>query len=185
MPEPVRLRPLAESDVDDIMTWVNDPEIVGNLAAFSGTPLTREQELAWVRQVRASTSDVVFSIVGDDGRYLGQCGVHQIHARSRVGRLACIIARRGDHGRGHGSAAIRALLDHGFGAMRLHKLWLMVFAHNARSRGIYERIGFVTEGVLREEYFHEDGWHDMVRMSLLAREWATIRDTPRTPDRRP
>ena len=38
----VTLRPLAESDVDSIMTWVNRPEIVGNLAAFSGVAMTRE-----------------------------------------------------------------------------------------------------------------------------------------------
>lgn len=176
MSELVRLRPLDESDVDHIMTWVNDPEIVGNLAAFSGEAFTREQELAWVRQVRASSSDAVFSIRdAADGRYLGQCGIHQIHARSKVGRLACIVAQRGDHGRGFGSAAIRALCDHAFGERGLHKLWLMVFRRNERGRGIYARIGFGEEGVLREEYFHEGGWHDMVRMSLLDREWQALR----------
>ncbi len=177
MTSPVRLRPLEESDVDHIMTWINDPEIVGNLAAFSGSAFTRDQELAWVRQVRTSRSDVVFSIVdAADDRYLGQCGIHQIHDRSKVGRLACILASRGDMGRGLGSAAIRALCDHGFDVLGLHKLWLMVFSHNARGRGIYGRVGFVEEGVLREEYFHEGRWHDMVRMSLLAREWQAIRE---------
>lgn len=172
----VRLRPLEESDVDHIMTWVNDPEIVGNLAAFSGEPFTREQELAYVRRIRASATEAVFSILAvDDGRYLGQCGIHQVHDRSRVGRLACIVASRGDHGRGFGSAAIRALCDLAFDERGLHKLWLMVFAHNARGRGIYERVGFRQEGLLREEYFHEGAWHDMVRMSLLAREWQAIR----------
>lgn len=176
MSDLVRLRPLEESDVDDILTWVNDPEIVGNLAAFAGEPFSRDQELAWIRQVRASPSDVVFTILGADGRYLGQCGIHQIHARSKVGRLACIIARRQDMGRGRGSAAIRAICDHAFDALGLHKLWLMVFAHNARGRGIYGRIGFREEGVLREEYFHDGRWHDMVRMSVLAREWQELRD---------
>jgi RimJ/RimL family protein N-acetyltransferase len=156
---------------------VNDPEIVGNLAAFSGDPFTRDQELAWIRRVRSSASDVVFTITAaDDGRYLGQCGIHQIHERSRVGRLACIIAQKQEMGRGHGTAAIRAVLDHAFDVMQLHKTWLMVFAHNARSRGIYSRIGFREEGVLREEYFHEGGWHDMVRMSMLDREWQAIRE---------
>jgi RimJ/RimL family protein N-acetyltransferase len=154
------------------MTWVNDPAITGNLAAFSGEPFTRDQELAYVRRVRAATTEVVFSILAaDDGRYLGQCGIHQIHERSRVGRLACIVARRGDMGQGLGSAAIRALLDHAFGTMGLHKLWLMVFRHNERGRGIYGRIGFQEEGILRDEYFHEGAWHDMVRMSMLDREW--------------
>jgi RimJ/RimL family protein N-acetyltransferase len=168
----VHLRPLAESDVDHILAWVNDSEIVGHIAAFSGHAFTREQELAYIRQIQASTADRVWSIEeAATGRYLGQCGVHQIHARSKVGRLACIIAGRGDHGRGFGSAAIRATLDHAFGGLGLHKVWLMIFRANERGRRTYGRIGFVEEGVLREEYFHDGGWHDMLRMSLLAREW--------------
>lgn len=168
----VRLRPLAESDVDHILGWVNDPSIVGNIAAFSGHAFTRDQELEYIRRTCASTTDKVWSIEeAATGRYLGQTGLHQIHDRSKVARLACIIAERADMGHGFGSAAIRAVLDHAFGPLGLHKVWLMVFATNARGRRIYGRVGFVEEGVLREEYFHDGGWHDMVRMSLLAREW--------------
>lgn len=171
----VRLRPLCEEDVDHILTWVNDPDIVGNIAAFSGHAFTREQELAYVRRTLASTSDVVFSIEEvDGGRYLGQCGIHQIHERSKVGRLACIVAARGDMGKGFGTGAIRLLIDHAFGPLGLHKLWLMVFRHNERGRRIYGKLGFIEEGILREEYFHKDGWYDMVRMSMLAREWPVL-----------
>lgn len=168
----VHLRPLAETDVDDVLTWVNDPAIVGNIAAFSGHAFTRDQELAYIRRTLASNADRVWSIEETgSGRYLGQCGVHQIHDRSKVGRLACIIAARGDMGRGFGTAAIRATLDRAFGELGLHKVWLMIFRTNERSRRTYARIGFVEEGTLREEYFHDGGWHDMLRMSLLAREW--------------
>jgi RimJ/RimL family protein N-acetyltransferase len=168
----VRLRPLSLEDVDRMMTWVNDPAIVGNFATFSGKPITRDEEVAYVQKMLASKEDRVWAFErASDGAYLGNVGLHQIHWRSRVGRLACIVAARAEMGRGYGSAAIRAALDRGFGELGLHKVWLMVFRTNTRSRGIYSRIGFIEEGVLREEYFHEDGWHDMVRMSLLAHEW--------------
>lgn len=169
----VRLRPLCEADVDHVLTWVNDPDIVGNIAAFSGHAFSRDDELAYIRRTLASTQDVVFSIEeAATGRYLGQTGIHQIHDRSKVGRLACIVAARGDMGRGFGSGAIRLVLDHAFGPLGLHKVWLMVFRHNERGRRIYGKLGFVEEGVLREEYFHQGAWHDMVRMSMLAAEWA-------------
>lgn len=174
----VRLRPLSEEDVDDILTWVNDPAIVGNIAAFSGEPFTREQELAYVKEQMASKTDRVFSVFETgSGAYVGQVGIHQIHWRSRVGRLGVIIARRAHMGRGLGSAAIAHALDQAFSAEDLHKMWLMVFSTNTRSLRTYERLGFREEGVLREEYFHDGGWHDMVRLSLLAREWP-IREGP-------
>lgn len=166
------LRPVSEADVDHILGWVNDREIVGNIASFSGEAFTREAELAYVRAMKVSAHDRVFSIFRThDDAYLGQCGIHQIHPRSRVGRLSCIIAARDLMGHGYGTAAVRAVLGHAFDVEKLHKVWLMIFRHNTRSHRIYGRIGFVDEGVLREEYFHDGAWHDMVRMSLLAREW--------------
>lgn len=178
----VHLRPLREDDVDDILQWVNDPAIVGNIAAFSGEPFTREQELAYVRGILSSSSDVAYSVFDDDDIYVGQVGVHQIHGRSRVGRLGCIVSSKDRMGQGIGSAAIAQMLDVAFAddgqdlgdgrvGLGLHKVWLMIFSHNDRSHRTYKRLGFIEEGVLREEYFHDDGWHDMIRMSLLAREW--------------
>jgi len=180
----VRLRPLERADVDAIMGWVNDPAIVGNLATFAGKPLTRDDELAYIDKMMASADDRVFSIFdGADHQengpsYLGQCGLHQIFRRSGVGRLSIIVSARARMGAGVGSAAIARLLDLAFadpsgpdGGEGLHKVWLMCFAENTRARRTYERIGFVQEGVLREEYRHEERWHDMVRYSVLAREW--------------
>ena len=168
----VSLRPVEELDVDNILAWVNDKSVVGNLAAFAGKPMTREDELSWVRKVRTSTEERVFTVMdAREGRYLGQVGLHQIFWRSRVARAAAIIATRADHGMGYGSAAIAALLDKAFHELELHKVWLMVFATNERSLRTWRRLGFVDEGVLRDEYFHEGAWHDMVRLSMLRHEW--------------
>src|SRR5687767_4232936 len=98
--ELVKLRPVDEIDVDNILTWVNDKDVVGNLAAFAGKPLTRDEELTWVRKVRTSNDERVFTVLSPDDRYLGQVGLHQIFWRSKVGRAACIISARGDHGKG-------------------------------------------------------------------------------------
>jgi RimJ/RimL family protein N-acetyltransferase len=177
----VQLVPLAADHVDHVLAWVNDREIVGNLATFSGKPFSRDDELAYIARMQASKEDRVFSIfsppsAAQGARYLGQCGIHQIFRRSGVGRASLIVADRADMGRGIGSAALARLLDIAFapvgeGGEALHKVWLMCFATNERARRTYARVGFVEEGVLREEYFHDGGWHDMVRMSVLAREW--------------
>jgi RimJ/RimL family protein N-acetyltransferase len=167
----VRLRPLSALDIDHVMGWVNDPDIVGNFASFAGKPYTRDEELAYLTKLVDSPNERVFSVETDAGDYIGQVGVHQIHWPSKVGRLACIIGAKTNMGKGYGTAAIGALLDKAFGELGLHKIWLMIFATNARSHGIYQRIGFVDEGLLREEYFHKGDWRDMIRMGLLAREW--------------
>jgi RimJ/RimL family protein N-acetyltransferase len=177
----IELVPLSADHVDHVLGWVNDRDVVGNLATFSGKPFSRDDELAYIARMEASKEDRVFSIFTPSSsttapRYLGQCGLHQIYRRSGLGRVSIVVADRSEMGRGVGSAALARLLDVAFapvadGGEALHKVWLMCFRTNERARRTYGRLGFVEEGVLREEYFHEGRWHDMVRMAVLASEW--------------
>ena len=51
-----------------------------------------------------------------------------------------------------------------------HRISLEVYAFNPRARHVYEKAGFVTEGVLREALRYEDEWIDAAVMSILDRE---------------
>lgn len=48
---------------------------------------------------------------------------------------------------------------------------LEVYDHNPRARRLYERIGFVHEGTLRDALRLDDRWVDAHLMSLLRPEW--------------
>ena len=66
------LRPISLDDVDAIMTWVNDPEVVRNFATMG--QITREQEVAFLQKTMASQEDRLYAIVSADGRYIGNFG---------------------------------------------------------------------------------------------------------------
>ncbi|MDB4967388.1 MAG: acetyltransferase, family [Myxococcales bacterium] len=53
-------------------------------------------------------------------------------------------------GRGYGTAAVRQLLDVGFGKLGLEKIEAAVFVGNVASRRIFEKNGFVLEGTIRK-----------------------------------
>ncbi len=42
---------------------------------------------------------------------------------------------------------LRALLGFGFGMVRLERIWLDVYDMNPGARRVYERVGFVHEGI--------------------------------------
>jgi len=168
----VRLRPIRRDDVDAIMEWINDETVTRNFAGMSRR-ITREQELAFLDGVIASDTDRLYAIEDLDGRYLGNAGVHKIYWPARNGRLGLVIGRREAHGRGLGQEALRLLLLAAFDELELHKVWIVHFATNERMAHLCAKHGFVREGVLRDEYFHRDAWHDMVRQSLLSHEFAS------------
>ncbi len=177
----VRLRPIRLDDVDAIMEWINDEEVTRNFAGLSQR-ITREQELAFLERVMGSDTDRLYAVEDGEGRYLGNAGVHKIYWPARNGRLGLVIGRRDAQGKGLGQEALRLLVALAFRELALHKVWIVHFRSNARMAHLCAKLGFVTEGVLRDEYYHRDAWHDMVRCSLLSDEfgraaWAPREDT--------
>lgn len=189
----VRLEPLALEHLDGIMTWVNDPEVTFYFAR-AGEPITREAEARYVSGLMGSATDRIYSIfvdaplppprvpLADDAPrppqtvpgYVGQIGLSQIYWPARNGRLGIMLPRYA-WGRGVAQAAGRALLEVAFGELELNKVWLIVRSSNAKSLHLWTKVGFSCEGVLREEYFSQGRYHDMMRLSILAREHRAAR----------
>jgi len=166
----VTLKPLEVKDIDNVMDWVNDPEIIGNFANFSHT-IPREEEKKFIEKITKSESDKVFSVFDEEKQYLGQVGLHQIHWPSRAGRLAIIIGNKKQRGKGYAQAALKELLKLAFEEYNLHKAWIITFQTNKRMRHIMKKLGFQKEGTLREEYYNKGKYHDVVRMSILDKEY--------------
>lgn len=104
-----------------------------------------------------------------DGRYVGGIGIRPdpLHGDAEIGYWI----GSAHEGRGLISRACRALVDHAFGALGLHRVTIRVAPHNTRSRAIPERLGFTQEGVMREAGRSGLGAHDLVVYGLLDREW--------------
>lgn len=167
------LRLLDISDLDNVMQWVNDPELMKNFADFA-TRKSREEEKRFLEKIIASENDKAFSIESETGEYIGSAGIYQIHWPSRHGRLAIILGNKSYHGQGYAQNTINKVLKLAFEQYNLHKVWLLVFEDNKKVRHIYEKCGFKVEGFLRDEYFHKGSYHTMVRMSILEKEYYEI-----------
>ena len=75
-------------------------------------------------------------------------------------------------GSGFGAPFLSAVVDWTFRETGVHRLWLDVVATNARARHVYERAGFVFEGVQRQSYVTTAGERtDLAIMSMLRPEW--------------
>jgi ribosomal-protein-serine acetyltransferase len=76
-------------------------------------------------------------------------------------------------GAGLMTGAVKAVVDHAFNEMKLHRLEIRAAAGNIRSRAIPERLGFEQEGVLREAERVGDEYQDLVVYGLLDQRVAT------------
>jgi RimJ/RimL family protein N-acetyltransferase len=70
------------------------------------------------------------------------------------------------------------VVGYGFEELGLHRISLEVYSFNPRARHVYDKVGFVAEGVLRDALRWGDGWVDATLMSILAPDWHRHRGHP-------
>jgi RimJ/RimL family protein N-acetyltransferase len=151
-------------DLNHIMTWVNDPDVVANIANIE--EVTLDQERVWLANKLQSPNDRLYSVFDGD-TYVGQGGVHQIYWPARNGRISVILKKEFQN-RGYGQMVIRGLLRLAFDHLKLHKVFCVVWEDNPKTVHLYrDKMGMKEEGRLIDEYFLDGRHHNMIRLYML------------------
>lgn len=160
--EKVILRALEKEDLERCYRWINDPQIVHTLK--SRYPMAVEKEAEWLEEAVSSDGRQRHFAVErrDDRTHIGNASLHAIDWVSRVAAFGMFIGEPAAWNRGFGSDAISTLLRFAFGEMNLRKLKINVFEYNERAKHLLEGLGFEREATLREEFYRDGTYHDIL-----------------------
>ena len=73
--------------------------------------------------------------------------------------------------RGHGSAAVRLIVDHAFGPLRLNRVEAACQPGNGASIGLLTKLGFKQEGFARDFLYINGAWRDHLLFAVTARDY--------------
>ncbi len=169
----VRLRGIEKEDLPLFVTWLNDPEVRHYLSIFN--PLTQVQEEKWFENMVtlpiAEQPLMIETLADGEWKPLGDIGFINVDQRSCNGELGIFIGEKDFWDKGIGAKAIGLMLDYGFKTLNFHRIYLRVFEPNKRGIHCYEKVGFRHEGSMREAYFLDGEYVDVLFMSILREEW--------------
>lgn len=164
--EKVRLVPLDKArHMENALVWVNDPDVT-ELTLTGDFPIGRIAEEAWFERVGGEMSktpeEVIFAVETLAGEHIGTAGIHRIDWRHGVAVTGTLIGPADARGRGYGTDAARVRTRYAFEVLGLRLLLSEVFAENASSLRMLERVGYREVGRIPRRFWRRGAYRDIV-----------------------
>ena len=175
------LRPLRDDDAPYIFRWLNNPQVMQYWGGLSET-LTEEESHEWIRDHSGGEPGVEAFVIQEKGTPVGFIELSgqpdDANYRHMV-ELDICIGEPDRWNTGLGTDALKALMRHLFTERGILRIFLQPRVSNARAVRVYEKCGFVKEGVLRDAEMIDGHLQDCVMMAALRDEWLARFGTPR------
>ena len=164
----ISLRYLVPEDAPALFELARDPEVT---RFFSWGPYTDESQARDFIDRLAAERDAgqrleLGIVMNDTDRPIGLTGFSEFSLRDRRATVGTWLGR--DHwGSGANNESKALVLSLGFRHLGLHRITALASPDNRRSLRALERIGFWTEGVLRDWHVHDGIPRDVAILRML------------------
>ena len=158
------IRP-ATTDDAEVICRVYNQGIEDRLATLETELRTPGERREWLA-ARGPRHPVLVAVA--EGAVVGWGSLNRFNPRPAYDHVAdlSVYVERAWRGRGVGRRLLATLVDAARG-LGYHKMVLAAFPFNAAGVALYERLGFSTVGVYREQGLLDGKWVDVVVMERL------------------
>ncbi|WP_060205280.1 GNAT family N-acetyltransferase [Sporosarcina koreensis] len=160
------LVPYGEEHYEKSVEWLNDPNVY---KLFGITRrITRQSHAEWVKSLNNTYMWAIYDV-----KHYKYCG-NLLLFYNPIHRSAFFQIYLGDpqsRGKGLGESALIAMINYAFENLNFHRIWLQVFPDNKKAIRLYEKLGFIYEGIERESHYSEKKFKNQLRYSILKSEW--------------
>jgi RimJ/RimL family protein N-acetyltransferase len=172
----VRLTAFEPRDLPALARWYQDAAFMRLFDAEACEPKTEAELAGYLEKQHKSKTAFVFAIrLLERDDLIGYIELDGIVWAQGSGWVSVGFGDAIHRGQGHGTEAMRLLLQSAFGELNLRRVQLTVFSYNAAAIRLYEKLGFRREGAFREFVQRDSQLYDMYLYGLLRREWEASR----------
>jgi len=170
MTEGLRLRPVAEPDLDTLDEMFNDPAGIGefNWGGFSDGNVRWRRRWAENHLLSPDKSVLMVALDGDTVGFVSWYHVQTGNTSYCVEFGISLLADA--RGKGHGTAAQLLLARYLFAHAPINRIQAVTEAENLAEQRALEKAGFVREAVMRGRTFRDGAWRDEVLYRMLREE---------------
>ena len=163
----IRLRPLEREDLRYVHALDNNANV---MRYWFEEPYETFAELAALYEAHIHDQSERRFVIEHDVVKVGLVELVEIDHVHRRAEFQLVISPE-HQGKGLAARATRAAMDYGFSVLNLHKIYLIVDSEDQRAIHVYDKLGFVVETRLVEEFFINGTYRDVTRMYLFQQDY--------------
>lgn len=166
----VTIRKFEKADIPKKVEWINNPE--NNQFLHYDIPLSISGTEQWFD-----------SHIGDDNRYdaiiladgvpVGTIGLLFIDRKNSKAEFYIAMGEPQYKEKGIAKKASQLILDYGFSQLGLNRIYLFTEVENHAAQRLFEKVGFVKEGIIRQDIISHGKYVDRIMYGFLREDWAT------------
>jgi RimJ/RimL family protein N-acetyltransferase len=164
------LRILEKTDIPTTQKWINSKEISEIMGYLPVLSLDNQYE--WYDKLKNDKNRYIFAIcLKDDTTHIGNVALGNIDYVNRHAMFSIFIYDMKFRYLGYGTESTIQLLDFAFENLNMNKIYLKTSPGFKSAIKMYENIGFVKEGVMRQHHFIKGKYEDKIMYSILKSEY--------------
>lgn len=167
------LRLVEPADAKELLAVINRnrADLRRWLPWLDATQTVEDEEAFIARDLARRKSEGAFHcVISHRGAVVGGIGIPHIDPPNRKAEVGYWLDA-GHQGKGLMTLACRAIVDHLFNEMKLHRVSIYCATENHRSRAVPQRLGFQQEGIHRDAEWLYDHFVDLVCYAMLRPLW--------------
>jgi len=166
--ESVLLRPIELADAELLHGLMND-ETERMLTGWS-KPVSMYEQMEWIKKIGAEKNKIRYMVCVDN-QAVGTVFLSEIDFKNGTAEIHIKLDKQ-ICGKGVGGNALSALLRYAFEDINLSCIYALILSDNVASQKLFEKSGFVKEGIHRNRIYKNGKYCDILSYSILRGEFA-------------
>ena len=159
----LEMKLINQTDLDDVMSWVNDEDVAGRFEWYTGNT-SRQEEQTVLEGIIRSEQDILYTARTTQGTYVGQVGLHDI--KDGEARLAILVGNKEEWGRGYAQEMITYAINDAFNNQSIRFLYATPRLDNDKSQHLLEKCGFHIKKTQLKSYEFRGELLDLMYMGM-------------------
>ena len=158
---------------ENYLSWLNDTDV--NMYLESGFYQHNMQGLVDFVNGYQSNKKAVFLVIRlkENNKHIGNIKIDKVNYIHRNCEYGIMMGDKTEWGKGYAKEASIAIINYAFEELGLNKVNLGVIDSNDVAVKLYEKIGFVVEGVLKQNFYERTSstLKNEIRMAVFNNTW--------------